>query len=390
MRSDRLPLHLGINQVAQALEARLAAGQPVVDLTESNPTRVGLHYPHDLLAPLADAAALRYDPQPLGLPSAREAVSGEFHRQGLAVPPDRVALTASSSEAYGLLFKLFANPHDEVLVPQPSYPLFDYLTALEGVRAVPYRVSYHGTWRIDIDTIEAGLSSRTRALLVVSPNNPTGAYLHRDDLVALVGLCAERHIPLIGDEVFYDYAIDRPAEAVSVLSQDGVVTVALGGLSKSAGLPQVKLGWMGWAGPAAQVAPLLQAYEVVADSYLSVSTPVQVAAPALLASGAAVRDQLMARIRANLALVRARCGAYPSVGVLPVEGGWTAVLQVPAVQGEDALALDLLQHDGVRVYPGYFFDFPREAFLIVSLIVRPDVLAHGLDAVLRRAGGDAA
>lgn len=390
MRSDRLPLHLGINQVAQVLEARLAAGQPVVDLTESNPTRVGLHYPHDLLAPLADAAALRYDPQPLGLPSAREAVSGEFHRQGLAVPPDRVALTASSSEAYGLLFKLFANPHDEVLVPQPSYPLFDYLTALEGVRAVPYRVSYHGTWRIDIDTVEAGLSSRTRALLVVSPNNPTGAYLHRDDLAALVGLCAARHIPLIGDEVFYDYAIDRPAEAVSVLSQDAVVTVALGGLSKSAGLPQVKLGWMGWAGPAAQVAPLLQAYEVVADSYLSVSTPVQVAAPALLASGAAVRDQLMARIRANLALVRARCGAYPSVGVLPVEGGWTAVLQVPAVQGEDALALDLLQHDGVRVYPGYFFDFPREAFLIVSLIVRPDVLAHGLDAVLRRAGGDAA
>lgn len=390
MRSDRLPLHLGINQVAQALEARLAAGQPVVDLTESNPTRVGLHYPHDLLAPLADAAALRYDPQPLGLPSAREAVSGEFHRQGLAVPPDRVALTASSSEAYGLLFKLFTNPHDEVLVPQPSYPLFDYLTALDGVRAVPYRVSYHGTWRIDIDTVEAGLSSRTRALLVVSPNNPTGAYLHRDDLAALVGLCAERHMPLIGDEVFYDYAIDRPAEAVSVLSQDAVVTVALGGLSKSAGLPQVKLGWMGWAGPAPQVAPLLQAYEVVADSYLSVSTPVQVAAPALLASGAAVRDQLMARIRANLALVRARCGAYPSVGVLPVEGGWTAVLQVPAVQGEDALALDLLQHDGVRVYPGYFFDFPREAFLIVSLIVRPDVLAHGLDAVLRRAGGDAA
>lgn len=390
MRSDRLPLRLGINQVAQALEARLAAGQPVVDLTESNPTRVGLHYPHDLLAPLADAAALRYDPQPLGLPSAREAVSGEFHRQGLAVPPDRVALTASSSEAYGLLFKLFANPHDEVLVPQPSYPLFDYLTALEGVRAVPYRVSYHGTWRIDIDTVEAGLSSRTRALLVVSPNNPTGAYLHRDDLAALVGLCAERHISLIGDEVFYDYAIDRPAEAVSVLSQDAVVTVALGGLSKSAGLPQVKLGWMGWAGPAAHVAPLLQAYEVVADSYLSVSTPVQVAAPALLASGAAVRDQLMARIRANLALVRARCGAYPSVGVLPVEGGWTAVLQVPAVQGEDALALALLQHDGVRVYPGYFFDFPREAFLIVSLIVRPDVLAHGLDAVLRRAGGDAA
>lgn len=387
MRADRLPLHLGINQVAQALEARQASGLTVHDLTESNPTRVGLHYPDDLLGPLADAAALRYDPQPLGLPSAREAVSREFHRQRLAVPPERVVLTASSSEAYGLLFKLFANPHDEVLVPQPSYPLFDYLTALEGVRAVPYRVSYHGTWRIDLDTVQQGLSSRTRALLVVSPNNPTGSYLHRDDLAALVDLCAARQIPLIGDEVFYDYAVERPAEAVSVLSQDTVVTVALGGLSKSAGLPQVKLGWMGWAGPAAQVEPLLQAYEVIADSYLSVSTPVQVAAPALLASGAGIRQRLQERIRANLATLRARCGAYPSVGVLPVEGGWTAVVQVPAVQSEEALVLELLQHDGVRVYPGYFFDFPTEAFLVVSLIVPPDVFAHGIGAVLRRAGG---
>jgi aspartate/methionine/tyrosine aminotransferase len=390
MRSDRLPLHLGINQVAQTLEARHAAGLPLVDLTGSNPTLVGLHYPHDLLAPLADAAALRYDPQPRGLPSAREAVSREFHRQRLVVPPDRVVLTASSSEAYGLLFKLFANPHDEVLVPQPSYPLFEYLTALDGVRAVPYQMSYHGTWRIDLDTVQQALSPRTRALLVVSPNNPTGSYLHRDDLAALVEVCAARRIPLIGDEVFYDYAVDRPAEAVSVLSQDQVVTVTLGGLSKSAGLPQVKLGWMGWAGPAAQVDALLQAYEVIADSYLSVATPVQLAAPALLASGAAIRQQLQQRIRENLARLRARCGEYPSVGVLPVEGGWTAVVQVPAVQSEESLVLDLLQHDGVRVHPGYFFDFPKEAFLVISLIVQPEVLATGIDAVLRRAGGAAA
>ena len=387
MRSDRLPLHLGINQVAQTLEARQAARLPVADLTESNPTQVGVHYPPGLLAPLADPAALRYDPQPLGLPSAREAVSREFHRQQLEVPLDRVVLTASSSEAYGLLFKLFANPHDEVLVPQPSYPLFEYLTALDGVRAVPYQMSYHGTWRIDLDTVQQALSPRTRALLVVSPNNPTGSYLHRDDLAALVEVCAARRIPLIGDEVFYDYAVDRPAEAVSVLSQDQVVTVTLGGLSKSAGLPQVKLGWMGWSGPSAEVDRLLQAYEVIADSYLSVSTPVQCAAPALLMAGAAIRQQLQQRIHANLALLRARCGACPAVGVLPVEGGWTAVLQVPAVQSEEALVLDLLQHDGVRVHPGYFFDFPKEAFLIISLIVPPEVLTKGLDAVLRRVGG---
>jgi len=387
MRSDRLPRHLGVNQVAQTLEARQAARLPIADLTESNPTRVGVHYPHDLLAPLADPAALRYDPQPLGLPSAREAVSREFHRQQLEVPPERVVLTASSSEAYGLLFKLFTNPHDEVLVPQPSYPLFEYLTALDGVRAVPYQMSYHGTWRIDLDTVQQALSPRTRALLVVSPNNPTGSYLHRDDLAALVEVCAARRIPLIGDEVFYDYAVDRPAEAVSVLSQDEVVTVALGGLSKSAGLPQVKLGWMGWGGPTAEVDHLLQAYEVIADSYLSVSTPIQCAAPALLTAGAAIRQQLQQRIHANLALLRARCGACPAVGVLPVEGGWTAVLQVPAVQSEESLVLDLLQHDGVRVHPGYFFDFPQEAFLIISLIVPPEVLATGIDAVLRRVGG---
>jgi alanine-synthesizing transaminase len=386
MISSRLQADLSPNAVTRAITARRQSGLPLIDLTESNPTRVGIAYPADLLAALADPAALTYDPQPLGLMSAREAVAREYARHALTVEPHRVALTSSTSDAYALLFKLFCDPGDEVLVPQPSYPLFDHLTRLEAVRTQPYQLEYHGSWRIDLDSVERAISPRTRALLVVSPNNPTGSFLHADDLAALVTVCATHDLALIGDEVFFDYPLDPAPLAASVLSQRDVLTCALGGLSKSGGLPQVKLGWMTWTGPEARVAEALHAYEIIADSYLSVSTPVQLAAAALLRGAADIRARLHARVQRNLEALRLACAARPSTSTLRVEGGWSAVLQVPAIGTEEELVMTLVT-DGVLVHPGYFFDMAREAFLIVSLIVEPERFDRGIDIALARAAG---
>jgi hypothetical protein len=387
MKSSRLPRSLEPNALARAVDAKRRCGVPIADLTESNPTRVGLTYPDGLLEPLADARALDYDPQPLGLWAARAAVAADFRRRGIVISADRVALTASTSEAYALLFKLLCDAGDEVLVPHPSYPLFEHLTRLECVTAVPYSLEYHGSWRIDIDSVRQAASDRVRAILIVSPNNPTGSFLHREDLAALADIAAANGWPLVGDEVFADYVLDPAPAATDVLAAGDVLAFSLGGLSKSAGLPQLKLGWIGVGGPEAKVDEALAAYEIIADAYLSVSVPVQAAAPDLIARGAAIRSQIAARVRRNLEALRAQADAYPPVGVLPVEGGWSAVLQVPAVRSEESLVLDLIDRDDVLVHPGYFFDFPREAFIIISLLVEPARFDHAIARVLKRAAG---
>jgi aspartate/methionine/tyrosine aminotransferase len=385
MISSRLPADLSPNATARVADALRARGVSLIDLTESNPTRVGLSYSPGLLELLANPVGLGYQPHPLGMRSAREAVAADYARRGFAVTPEHIALTASTSEAYGFLFKLFCNAGDAVLVPQPSYPLFEYLTRLESVDALPYALEYHGAWRIDVDGVRKAATERTRALLVVSPNNPTGSFLHADDLVQIAEWCASRDIALIGDEVFADYPLDPAPHARSVLSQSTATTCALGGLSKSIGLPQLKLGWIAFNGPVAAIAATLSAYEVIADAYLSVSTPVQVAAPELLRQGAAVRAQIQTRLAANLRRLRELAATSPAVRVLPCEGGWSAVVQVPAIQGEESLVLQLLDQDAVLVHPGYFFDFPREAFVVVSLLVQPLLFEEGVSRLLRRA-----
>ncbi|MGE3889138.1 MAG: pyridoxal phosphate-dependent aminotransferase, partial [Vicinamibacterales bacterium] len=273
------------------------------------------------------------------------------------------------------------------LAPEPSYPLFDHLTRLEGVATAPYQLEYHGTWRIDLPSVRRAITPRSRALLVVSPNNPTGSFLHREDLAALVELAAAHDLTLVGDEVFFDYALEPAPEAVSVLGQDEVLTCALGGLSKSGGLPQAKLGWIAWRGPERRVAEALHAYEIIADSYLSVSTPIQVAAPALLPAVAVVRERIHERIRRNLHALGEACASRPAVTRLRVEGGWSAVLQVPALMTEQELVARLIGEDGVLAHPGYFFDFAREAFLVLSLIVEPAAFDRGVGLLLARAGG---
>ena len=386
MFSARVP-GLRPNRVARVLGARRAVGHGFVDLTVSNPTAVGLSYPTRLLDVLADPAGLVYDPAPFGLSVGRDAVAGYLGSRGTTVRSDHVVLTASTSEAYSLLFKLLCDPGDRVLVPQPSYPLFEHLTRLESVVASPYSLEYHGRWRIDHNSLEHAVESGTRAVLLVNPNNPTGSYIAADDLAMVRKLAARREWAIISDEVFEAYALDPDRSAANAPPADAseVLTFTLGGLSKSALLPQLKLGWIRVDGPERLVRQALDRLEFICDSYLSVSVPVQLAAAAILEQTRPLVAQVCRRIRENHGALLDLACRQPSCQVLPVEGGWYAVLQVPATRSEEALVVELIEKDGVLVHPGYFFDFPREAFLVVSLLPEPGQFASAMQRVLTRA-----
>src|SRR5688572_13971030 len=318
MFSKRLPHHSEPNALARAVEKLRVQRTAFIDLTESNPTRAGIPYPDGLLKPLSDARALLYQPEPYGLPSARAAVAADQRRRGAEVDPGQVVLTASTSEAYSWLFKLLCNPGDQVLVPRPSYPLFEHLTRLEGIHAEPYDLEYHGRWAIDVQSIEAAPPD-TRALLVVSPNNPTGSYINADELERISALCRDRGWALLVDEVFADYALDAEDPLTDIASRSGALSFTLAGLSKTVGLPQLKLGWMVVGGPAPKRDAALAALEIVADSFLSVSTPVQVALPELLGRAASIRTALRARTRRNLDALRAAARPFPACDVLRTE-----------------------------------------------------------------------
>jgi len=386
MFSSRLPATLAPNAISRALDLSRAKGVPLLDLTETNPTSVGLPYPAELAAMLGGVDSHRYAPDPAGLLSAREAVAREYAGRGADVDPSRIVLTASTSEAYAFLFKLLCDPGDHVLVPQPSYPLFDSLTQLEGVVARPYRLDYHGQWSIDRDSVDRALSDRTRAILLVSPNNPTGSMLRGDDLEWLVERAAGR-IALIADEVFSGYPLRPGADAASCIGEHRALTFVLGGLSKSAGLPQMKLGWIVADGPRGDVAQALSRLEIIADTYLSVSTPVQLAAPALLSAGRDVRAQIHQRLVNNLAQLDRLVGPDSSATVLSPEGGWSVVLRVPATESEEHLVLRLLQEERVVIHPGFFFDFPDEAYLVASLLPDPAVFDQAMSRVLAAVDG---
>jgi alanine-synthesizing transaminase len=382
LRSHRVP-GLVPNRLSLARNALKTQGVSLIDLTLSNPTRAGLAYPPTLVTPLGDPAGLDYDPDPRGLPPARAAVAAELARHGARVDPERIVLTASTSEAYAFLFKVLCDPGDEVLVPVPSYPLFELLSGLEAVRAVPYPLDPHGGWSYDVGAIAARVTSRTRAVIVVSPNNPTGTVLTSADVAALSACCATHGLTLIADEVFADYRFATAAAASpTVLAGATCLAVSLGGLSKAVGLPQLKLAWMAVSGPDAEAADLIDRLELVGDSFLSVGTPIQAALAAILAAGAVVRDQIRARLAANLATLRRRLDDVPALRLVEPAGGWTAVVRVPATGSEEALALRLLEQHHVVVQPGYFYDFPSEAWLVVSLLVEPDAFAYGIDRIV--------
>lgn len=381
--SSRLPASLASNRLAEAVRRRKASGGELIDLTIANPTRAGFAYPDGLLAGLSNARNLIYEPEPAGFAPAREAVAAGLARRGTPVDPAHIILTASTSEAYGYLFKLLCDPGDEVLVPQPSYPLFEWLTRLESVAARPYRLEYHARWSLDGHGVSEVITPRTRAILAVTPNNPTGSYFTRDDFARLAA--ASPDLPVIGDEVFWDFPLpDAPADRLSVLESGRPLVFALGGLSKSAALPQLKLGWIAVGGTPSNVRAACEKLELIADTYLSVSTPVQTSLAALVEGGARVREQVLARARRNLDALAATVERHPALNLLRTEGGWSAVVRVPAVMPEEDLAVSLVDDDGVLVHPGYFFDFAREAFLVVSLIAEPGAFDAGLARVARR------
>lgn len=353
MFSNRAQWSAPLNELTVERRKR---GRALLDLTETNPTRA-FDYPQEELAEaLSRGTHAAYDPDPRGLRSAREALAGH-----LSCDADDLLLTASTSEAYSFLFKLLTDPGDEILTPAPSYPLLEHLAALELVSLRTFAMEFHRRWEIH----DVPVTPRTRAIVVVNPNNPTGSFVspREQDALASLGL------PLVSDEVFLDYPLDGNG---TTFVRDDVLTFTLGGLSKSAGLPHFKLGWIRVSGPGK--AEALEALELIADNFLSVATPVQVALPELLRIGARIRAAISARTRANLDVLRG--AAKPSMQVLPVEGGWSAVIRVPRVMSDDELALALLDR-GVVVQPGYFFDFAADGYLVVSLLTREGVFAEG-------------
>ena len=386
MFSRRIPSELRPNRLAAALADRKRLDKPIIDLTASNPTRAGFNYPVDLLFSLADPRGLVYAPEPFGLLEARLAIAQDCSRRSVTVAADRLALVASTSEAYSLLFRLLCEPGDEVLIPRPSYPLFDHLTRLDAVAAVPYELEYHGRWSIDLGSLERAFSPKTRAVLVVSPHNPTGQLVSRSEADAIASLCRRHETAVICDEVFADYRLsDDPEPASSLfLVRNDVLGFTLGGLSKSIALPQAKLAWIAVSGPQNVVADACARLELACDTFLSVSTPVQVAAPHLLERGETVRQQVQNRVRTNYRRLNARAGAVSACEVLHADGGWYGVLRVPSIMSEEDLVVTLLADDGVLVHPGYFFDFPRESFLIVSLLPPGDVFDEGIARILSR------
>lgn len=384
MLSRRTDLDLRANAFAARLDAARAAGRPLLDLAESNPTRAGLGWDGAALAALlADPRVASYEPAPRGPAAAREAVAAWIAGRGARCDPDRVLLTASTSEAYAHLLKLLCDPGDEVLVPAPSYPLLELLAGLEAVRLARYPLRWDGEWHVDLAALAAAVTDRTRAVVAVSPANPTGAVLSRDELAALERLCADRGLALVGDEVFLDTA---PAGAPSVLEARGCLAFHLAGLSKTCGLPQVKAAWMAIAGPPALVGRAIERLDVSLDTTLSVSAAAELALPRLLAA----RETFQAPLRARLAACRAALAALPAgapLGALPGAGGWSAVLRVGQTVDEEALCLALLEEDGVAVHPGFFYDFERSGHLVVSLLADPAALAEGLRRVAARLRG---
>jgi alanine-synthesizing transaminase len=388
MFSSRTNWSLTPNRLSELLRERRAAGLPILDLTESNPTRCGFTFDaEDILGPLRDPRALTYHPDPRGLLTAREAVAQYYAQRGVNLDPGQIFLTASTSEAYSFVFRLLANPGDKILTPQPSYPLFEFLCGLNDVEAQPYPLTYDDGWRVDWETLAAQWAPGTRALLVVHPNNPTGSYVKKSELAGLIELCAQEEAAMVADEVFADYAFGADAERVVTHAQNsGALTFTLSGLSKISALPQMKLGWIVVTGPREACRDAQARLEVIADTYLSVSAPVALAAPRWLQVRQGIQAPIRARAQANLRKLDELLAPGVPVSRLQVEGGWYAVLKVPATRTDDEWAEDLLSVDGVSVHPGHFYDFSSEGHLILSLLPECDKFEDALARIVSRIG----
>ena len=385
MFSQRTNWRLSTNALTRALEEARASGQKIVDLTISNPTEVGVRPDSEIvLAALANPEAMRYDPQPRGLLAARQAVC-RYYREShevFGLDPERLILTTSTSEAYSYVFRLLCNPDDEILVPKPSYPLFEFLADLADVKLVPYPLLYDHGWQIDFDSLYKAATARSRAVILVHPNNPTGSYVSAAETSTLNAFCRDYNLALIVDEVFLDYSHDG-APRVSFVTNADSLTFTLSGVSKISALPQMKLAWVATSGPQDRVTEAGARLEVIADTFLSMNAPVQLAAPVLLDQRKQIQPILLDRLRVNLAALDRQLAAHPSCTRLRVEGGWYVVLRVPALESSEDLAIRLLREAGVSVHPGHFYDFPTEGYLVLSLITEPVDFHEGVARLLQ-------
>ena len=382
MFSHRTDWKLTPNRFTQAQQELQVAGRELLDLTISNPTRAELHYDAEAILPaLVNPKALDYDPQPKGLLSAREAVAAYYRKQHDKVDPESIVLTTSTSEGYSYLFRLLCNVEDEILVPKPSYPLFEFLADLQDVKLVPYPLLYDHGWQIDCPSLYKAVNHRTRAVVVVHPNNPTGSFVAEEERTALNNFCREYKLSLIADEVFLDYAHDGAPRPTFAANQD-VLTFTLSGVSKISGLPQMKLAWIVTSGPAEAVSAALARMEVIADTYLSMNAPVQLAAAALLEQRHSIQPLLLDRVRANLNELDRALAKQKTCCRLDVEGGWYTVLRVPVTQSDEDLAIEILRKLSVLVHPGHFYDFSGDGQLIVSLITPTQDFHKGIAQVL--------
>src|SRR5579864_8683576 len=409
MFSERTNWALALNSFTRAVEEVRAAGRPVLDLTASNPTRIGLEFDSAaILRTLASPQALDYDAQAKGLLSARAAACAYYlDEHSVDLDPERVVLTTSTSEGYSFVFRLLCNAGDELLVPKPSYPLFEFLADLQDVKLVPYPLIYDHGWQMDFHSMEKAVTARTRGVVVVHPNNPTGSYVHAGELGRLNGFCRAHGLAVIVDEVFLDYAVPKeiaaaeavelrstgqPMAAVPTLSLSfaapsfagnrDVLTFSLSGLSKISALPQMKVAWVVTSGPPQEVTAAMARLEVIADTYLSMNAPVQWAVPAMLEQRESIQRQLLRRVRRNLGELDQQLSAQNACQRLSVEGGWYAVLRVPVTRSDEELAIELVREKSVLVHPGHFYDFEGEGYLVLSLITAESDFATGIAGLL--------
>jgi len=393
MFSDRTNWPLTRNRFTLALDELRASGVPLLDLTASNPTQCGFHYDsHVILSAFQNPSALNYDPQPKGTLAARREVARYYlDDHQTTVDPESLFLTTSTSEAYSYAFRLLCNPGDELLLPKPSYPLFEFLAGLQDIRLVPYSLAYAHGWFIDFQSLESAITPRTRAILVVHPNNPTGSYVQPEELTRLNALCKKHNLDLIVDEVFLDFAFDfHSAPRKTFAANSEVLTFTLSGLSKISALPQMKIAWLAVTGPAAQARLALDRLDIIVDTYLSLSAPAQAALPILLAQRHSLRPQLLARIKENLAHLQSQLRFRPAIELLDAEAGWYATLRYSAnasahasdLSSDEALAIHLLRNHHVLLHPGHFYDFPSNNHLVLSLITPTEIFREAVHRLL--------
>ncbi len=378
MFAKRTNWNLGVNRLSAALAAHRAAGKPLIDMTASNPTECGFQYDEEaILSALRNPEALNYEPNPRGLEVARSAVAKYYAEHGAAISSEDIFLTTSTSEAYSYVFRTICDPEDELLIPEPSYPLFEFLADIQDVRLVRYPLVYDYGWQIDFHALENAITPRTRGVIVVHPNNPTGHFCKPGEIRKLNEFCARREIAIIADEVFLDFAL-KETQPVTFAANAGALTFTMSGLSKICGLPQMKAAWLIVSGPDPRKPEALARLEVIADTYLSMNAPIQWAMPVLLKQREMFQNQVLARVRENLTELDKQLAVQKSCSRLEVEGGWNAVIRVPVKAADEDLAIELLESKGVCVHPGHFYDFPSEGYLVVSLITPENEFSAGL------------